>query len=752
MSGHFFSLFLSVAMLAISGCDRSPRDGQGNASGAEIQPDEGGRPELVEFYGGDVRVRKAAAGEWQWHPLAIGAGGHNTALAFDLKDPARMFQISDVAGVIKTVDGGRHWRNSMAGLQGYANGNYGVGSITIDPSDSRVIYASLGRTAENPSGIIRSDDGGESWRWLSSEICIAGEGPTSKKFGGPGILIDPANNQRLYAIDTKRNSGGGGVWISTDGGSHWEVSGLAQGRISGLRFAPGVPGVIWASAVNLPDAPGGMFRSADEGRTWQPAGLAGKDVYNFQFDAGNPATIYAACGSEGIFKTTDGGATWTAINQGLPLDANSPKPQFFTYRYRALDADPFQPGHLVVAADVIRAYYESFDGGATWRRLPVGERHAPEGWMLTANHMGWHTSQVYFHPLQKGSLFVCDFFGTWRSDDGGRTWEIHPYGAEQSCMTTVLPDAQEPNRIYLGIWDHDFLIYHDDAVSPRSERVSGARQESRNTNHHASSIAQDEAHPDTLLAVMNSAALIRSADRGKTWTRIDQGLPADPFWRLGAPVIAADAGVAFLPINGGEKDGGGVYSSGDGGLSWSRAANSSLPAIDVTGRWDPRQNVFAATSDASLLALVSKDRLYLSGDRAVSWTAAETPGPVRTVAVTEEDGRKTLFAGGTDALYRSEDDGKTWSPIWTGQGRVMLLAASSAQRLLIYTESVRRSATEPIEYHLFLSENGGTSWTSLFNQTMPVWRLRAIAFDPFDKDRILASSQWAGTWSAERPR
>lgn len=709
---------------------------------------------FVSFYGGQVIVPRAADGDWQWHPMAIGNGGSNIGLHFDPRDPRVMYQTSDVAGVTKTLDGGKHWFAINTGLQGLANGSYGVGALAVDPANSGILYAAVGRTWEQPSGMVRSQNGGQSWEWLTGEIAASGEGPTAKKFGAHGILVDPSDSLRLYAVDSKHNEGAGGVWISGDAGKTWSVSGLDLARVSGLRFEPKKTQILWASAMNHPKALGGMYRSTDQGATWRRMGLEGKDVYNFQFDSGDYSVLYAVCGTEGVFKSTDAGLTWQAINSGLPLQANGAKAKFFPYLYRALDVDPFRPRHVIVTADVIRAYYESVDGGETWNLLPIHSQTAPTGWMLTGEHMGWHTNQIYFHPAKQGRLYACDFFGTWRSDDGGSNWVIHPYGAEQSCMVTVLPDVSVANRIYLGIWDHDVLIYQDHPTEPKTQRASGARQESNNTNHHASGIAQDRSNADTLLAVMNSAALIRSEDRGAHWSLITAGLPEKAFWRIGAPALADEVELYFLPVNGDAGNGGGVYVSQDRGATWSRAQNHGLPNIDVTGRWDPRQNVFDVDSDARVLALVSRGKFYISTDHAETWKLVKTPGLARCVAAASTRQGVELWVGGNGAVWKSADAGESWESVWSGVGQVELIAieGKSLLRALIHTVQKGADGLGRIQYGLELTEDGGKSWTALCNQTLPVWRLRSISFDPFNRDRVLASTQWAGTWIAERPR
>lgn len=720
--------------------------------------------DTVSYYEDQVIARAAEPGQWQWHPLAIGNGGYNLGLTFDLKDPDRIYLRSDVSGIIRTTNGGRNWMTSNIGLHGLANGNYSVGAIAVDPLNSARVYASLGRTHSSPSGIVRSDDGGETWAFLSDAVSVHGEGALARKQGGPGIIIDPRATSRLYAIDFTRNAGAGGVHISDDSGLTWSPSGLDIARVFTLRFHPANPDILLASAINHDRAPGGLFRSDDRGATWRRIGLEGKNIYNFHFERTSADTLYAAAGRDGIFKSTDAGATWHPINNGLPLAADGKKGRHFTYNWRGLDTSPHRPGHIVVTADVIRAFYESFDYGATWSRLPFREQIPPEGWMLAPDHMGWHTTNIYFHPSRPGTLFSCDFFATWRSDDAGATWSTNPYGAENSCMVTVLPDVTKPGRLYLGIWDHDLIIYHDDPKAPRTQRTRGVRQDSRGTNHHASAIAQNSDRPEHLLAVMNSAALIRSTDRGVNWIRVDAGLPPETHWRMGAPAFAPEAGLALLPLgteSGQPAGNDGVYLSSDNGLTWQRAGNHGLPAIDVTGRWDPRQNVFDSTPDAGLIALVSKEgRLHLSDDQAATWQEAEIPSgaPASRVRLAHD----AMFVGCANGggLLRSDDRGTNWHLLWkpeVGAARsdIELLAVDprTPSRLLIHT-SERPADAEPsgrIHYRLLLSEDGGDSWTELLNDSLAIWRMRSIAFDPFNPDRILASTQWGGTWSALRP-
>ena len=691
---------------------------------------------------GRTLLRPAPAGANQWEPLPVGAGGQNLRLTFDPVDPDRIYLAVDVCGVVKTIDGGEHWINSVVGLQGLAGGNYPAGDIAVDPENPEVLYASWGREYKEPSGIIRSTDRGESWTMISQEVCGYGEGAASRKGGGgPGLLLDPRDSKRLYVIDNKHNGGAGGLWISSDGGVTWRPSGLTGRKLHTVRFAPDNPDVLYASGINRGESVGGFWVSTDRGETWQARGLEGEDVFLFDFSPADPRTIYAVTGLNGFQRSDDGGISWRECNAGLPLARDGKKGKFFEYRYRALAVDPFRPGHLIIGADVIRAYYESFDGGATWTLLPA-RGVGPAGWMLSGDHMGWHTNMIYFHPLRKDTLFLCDYFGTWKSTDGGRNWRINPYGQESSCMVTVLPDRTEPGRLYLGIWDHFMLIVRKQNGRETVERETGLFRRGP-TNKHLSGVTQFGLEPDRMVAVTNSSTPFVSADRGKSWRESATGLPDELMYRVGVPLALDRKNVVFLPVNGKAEQGGGLYRSDDFGMSWKRTGNAGLdPAgVEVCGQWDPRQNVLAATPDGGTVLFASAGKRYSSADLGETWRPLPVPDRVLTAGIA---GDGALLAGTfSRGLMISRDGGTTWQSGGTAAGRVRLIA-SDGRRLLVHT-AVQRPDRR-IDYHLDYSPDGGSSWQGLLNRSLPVWNLQGIAFDPFDPAMIYANTYWCGSW------
>ena len=216
------------------------------------------------------------------------------ALAIDPTTPGILYAGTD-GPTFESVDGGGSWRAINA-----APSN--VFAFVIDPTNPRTLYAGT-----FGDGAFKSTDGGDHWRaintGLSSSYVVA-------------LAIDPTMPRTLYAGTD------GGAFKSTEGGDSWQAinAGLSSTYLHALAIDPTTPGILYAGTD------GGAFKSTDGGGSWQAinAGLSNTSVQAFAIDPTTPRTLYAGTSDngdpnrmEGVFKSTNGGNSWQAINADL---------------------------------------------------------------------------------------------------------------------------------------------------------------------------------------------------------------------------------------------------------------------------------------------------------------------------------------------------------------------------------------------------------------------------------------------------
>jgi photosystem II stability/assembly factor-like uncharacterized protein len=186
-------------------------------------------------------------------------------------------------GVIRS-ENGVTW-TAGNGLSGTAR------SIAVHPV-SQVVYAGT------EDGIYVSNDRGLNWDILSNAL---GAGATQ------GLVVDPGNAQALYATKW-----GQGVYRSIDGGISWDLgnSGLFDTQLFDLDLHPQNPSVLYAAT------PAGVFQSVDAGANWVLLDSPQR-ASELAVDPANPERLVVVTEGNGISRSTDGGQTWTAINEGL---------------------------------------------------------------------------------------------------------------------------------------------------------------------------------------------------------------------------------------------------------------------------------------------------------------------------------------------------------------------------------------------------------------------------------------------------
>jgi photosystem II stability/assembly factor-like uncharacterized protein len=335
-----------------------------------------------------------------------------------------------------------------------------------------------------------------------------------------GVHVDPFDPRRLFISYTDI-----GLFRSEDGGRSWMVSsaGIPQGwrnTVYWVVFDPVERGLAWAALSGTHDLPrpkmwrtndpanyrGGVGISRDGGRSWTAAaGLPAGAVTHLLLDARSPAgarTLYACMFGHGVYKTTDGGMTWTLQNSGLPEQPFAWRlTQAPSGRLYLVVARRSENGRLGDAGD--GAVYASEDGAEHWSRLalPAGtngpnaisvdtrdERRLylaawgvthPDGdtgggiFVSTDAGLHWratfdraqHVYDVTEDP-RTGTLYACGFDqGAWRSDDRGEHW--HRLGGfDFKWGHRVVPDPASPDRVYITTFGGS--VWYGPAVSQTS--------------------------------------------------------------------------------------------------------------------------------------------------------------------------------------------------------------------------------------------------------------------------------------------
>ena len=329
----------------------------------------------------------------QYRSIGPYRGGRSTAVTGVASQPFVFYYGATGGGVWKSTDGGINWESVS---DGSVFGTGSVGALAVSDSDPNVVYVGMG---ESP---IRGNV-----------------------------------------------SHGDGVYKSTDGGKTWKKIGLEDTRqISRIRINPKNPDLVYVAAqghVWGPNEERGVFRSKDGGKTWEKVLTRGPKAgaCDLIIDPTNSNVLYAAFWevyrkpwtlesggpNGGIFKSTDGGDTWTELtrNPGLPRGIVG------NIGITVSPANPDRVWAIVEAED--GGVFRSDNGGRTWSKINEERR---------LRQRAWYYTRIYADPKNADAVYVLNT-GFYRSNDGGRTYTgiSVPHGDNHDLW--IAPD--DPNRM-----------------------------------------------------------------------------------------------------------------------------------------------------------------------------------------------------------------------------------------------------------------------------------------------------------------
>ena len=262
-------------------------------------------------------------------------------------------------GLFRSVDGGANWTTSETFL--------GADSLLIDFTNSNTLYvrkASPNGCSSGEIDLLKSTDGGSSWSDLEPD-------PYHGCGDGGTMAMDPVDPNTLYVV-FGNDYDGFTIFKTTDGGAHWKnlyADALGEAsQVNALVIDSNTPATLYA-ATDI-----GVFRSTDGGTSFLPDGFANTRVLLLATDPVRSNVLYAATSNNdwagapaflGLYKSTDSGASWSPINQGLDeIVAAHP-----CVNALLVDADRADILYLATSGYGV---FKSSDGGATWAAFNSG--------------------------------------------------------------------------------------------------------------------------------------------------------------------------------------------------------------------------------------------------------------------------------------------------------------------------------------------------------------------------------------------
>lgn len=678
--------------------------------------------------------------------------GRIADIAIVQDDPATWYVAVGSGGVWKTENAGTTWTSLFDG-----QGAYSIGSLGLDPSDPNRIWVGTGennggRHIGFGDGIYKSNDGGKTWEKMGLE--------TSEHISK--IIVHPEDSDTVWvAAQGPLWSAGGerGVFKTTDGGKTWENV-LASGEYTGatdLLIDPRDPDRLYAAlwqhqrtvAAYIGGGPeSGLWKSDDGGETWTeletglPQGNMGK--IGLAISPIRPDVVYAAIEEDrregGVWKSTNRGASWEKMSDAVGQGTGP-------HYYQELYASPHIFDRIYMVSNTTQI---SSDGGKSWSDLNNENKHVDD-------------HAIAFRPDDPDYILFGSDGGLYESYDHSRTWRFINNLPVTQFYKVAVDDAEPFYFVYGGTQDNN-----SQGGPSRTDNRHGIRNDdwfiTLFADGHQS--ATEPGNPNIMYAQWQQGNLAR-VDRitGEVVHIQPQPAPGDaiPRWNWDAPIFVSQHQPTRL-YHASQR----LWRSNDRGDSWTAISpdltrNQDRMQLPVQGRkwsWDAGWDLLAMSQYNTITSIgespLNENILYVgtddgliqvSEDGGSNWRRIEVgalPGVPATAFV--NDIRADLFDDNTvyvaldnhkygdykPYLLKSTNRGRSWSAI-TGnipdRHLVWRVVQDHKNPNLLFTAT---------EFALFFTLDGGRKWVKMSGDA-PTISFRDVTIQRREDDLVAAS-------------
>jgi photosystem II stability/assembly factor-like uncharacterized protein len=393
----------------------------------------------------------------EWTNIGPKRGGRSITAAGSSLRPNEYYFGATGGGLWKTLDGGNSWNPVTDGKINSSS----VGAVAVSQSDPDIVYIGMGETQLRQNvlqgdGIYRSSDGGNNWKHLGLE----------KTQAISRVRIHPEDPNRVYVAALGHPFGPNderGIYRTIDGGESWEKILFINNKtgVIDLSMDPNNPDVLYATLWEVYRKPyilwsggegSGLYKTIDGGDTWTvltqnpglPRGIWGKSTVSVSGADSRRVYVNVEAENGGLYRSDDGGETFRLINNHRDLWQRA-------FYFLRIEADPFDRDVVYILNFML---IKSDDGGKTFNYLP-------------ASHADHH--DLWIDPENPERMINANDGGGVVSVTGGQTWSAMRYATAQIYRLSVTNDF--PYHVAGGQQDNSTAVVPSDGGYLRNERL-----------------------------------------------------------------------------------------------------------------------------------------------------------------------------------------------------------------------------------------------------------------------------------------